>query len=235
MILVLLFIYGIIFGSFFNVVIWRVPRNESLISPNSYCPECKRRLRPSELIPLVSYLIQKGQCHGCQARISIRYPLVELVTGVLFVIAGFVASSSGELITQVVFYSFLFVCAIIDIEHKILPNVLVLPGMLIGCLLALIGLSIPIEQSLLGIVAGGGTLLLIAVLSRGGMGMGDVKFIAMIGAFVGVLDVFKILFLASFIGAIVGIIYLRKTHQDKKTPVPFGPFLAMGAFIISLL
>jgi len=223
------FCFGLVFGSFFNVVIHRLPRGLSLVKPGSSCPNCGHRLSNLELIPLVSYLWQRGACKACGERISWRYPLVEFLTGVGFAFIAWSNPAWPERIVGYVLFSLLLVLAFIDLEHKLLPNVLTLAGVGMGLIFSLLGWTGPITQSVLGIVVGFGLVAAIAVISRGGMGMGDAKLLALIGSFLGWQTVFYVLFWASVIGAVVGITYLYVTKQDRKTPIPFGPFLAVAA------
>lgn len=223
------FCFGLVFGSFFNVVIHRLPRGLSLVKPGSSCPNCGHRLSSLELIPLVSYLWQRGACKACGERISWRYPLVEFLTGVGFAFIAWSNPAWPERIVGYVLFSLLLVLAFIDLEHKLLPNVLTLAGVGMGLIFSLLGWTGPIAQSVLGIVVGFGLVAAIAVISRGGMGMGDAKLLALIGSFLGWQTVFYVLFWASVIGAVVGITYLYVTKQDRKTPIPFGPFLAVAA------
>src|SRR5690554_1751288 len=152
---VLLFLYGIVLGSFYNVVVYRLPRKLSLVHPRSHCPNCKRQLSPGELIPIFSFLLQRGRCRGCGTLISFRYPLVELITGLGFVASGFLSPNIPTLIVGLFLFSLLLVIALIDLEHKIIPNVLSLSGTVSALFFALMGWTIPIEQSLLGIIIGG--------------------------------------------------------------------------------
>ncbi len=224
-------ILGLIFGSFFNVLIWRIPNKISIRHPGSHCPECKEPLSIWELIPVFSYLIQKGLCRHCQTKIDILYPIVELFTGLGFYFFSLYSLSWQDLLVKLVFFSLLVIAGIIDIRTKLLPNIITIPGIMIGLFFAALGWSITLKSSLLGILVSGGILLLIAIISKGGMGMGDVKYFALIGTFIGPQASVIALFLASFSGAVFGILYLYITKKDRKTPIPFGPFLMLGALI----
>lgn len=225
------FCFGLVFGSFFNVVIYRLPRGLSLVKPGSSCPRCGHRLSSLELIPLFSFLWQRGACKACGAMISRRYPLVEFLTGLGFALIAWTSSAWTELIVGLVFLSLLLVLAFIDLDHKLLPNVLTLPGVGVGLLFSLLGWTTPVLDSLLGAIVGFVLITVIVVVSRGGMGMGDAKLLALVGSFLGWKAVFYVLFWGSVFGAIVGIIYLYITKQDRKTPIPFGPFLAAAGII----
>ena len=186
----LAFLFGLIFGSFFNVVIYRLPKGMSVVKPGSSCPKCGHRLGPLELVPVVSYLLQKGRCQSCGEPIAWRYPIVELGTGLGFACIAWQSSSGIELVVGFVYFSLLFVLALIDLDHKLLPNALTLPGIAFGLFFALLGWSIPFWSSVLGVSLGFAVMFAIALISRGGMGMGDVKLMAMIGAFLGWQKVF---------------------------------------------
>ena len=230
-----IFLLGLVLGSFFNVVIYRLPRKMSLVKPGSGCPKCGHRLGPSELIPVFSYLWQRGACRECGDRIALRYPLVELAAGIGFWAMWRHSSSPEEFLSGAVFFSLLLLLAIIDLEHKLLLNSLTLPGIALGLLFGLLGWTSSFWTSLLGAGAGFLLILVIALISRGGMGMGDVKFMAMIGSFLGWKSVFYVLFGASVLGSVGGILYLYLTKQDRKTPIPFGPSLATAALIVYFL
>jgi len=227
-----IFLLGLVLGSFYNVVIYRLPRKLSLVKPGSSCPKCGHRLGASELIPVVSFLWQKGACKECGDRIALRYPLVELATGLGFLAILYHSSSFGDVLVGLAFFSLLLVLALIDLEHKLLPNVLTLSGTALGLVFGLLGWTSSFWTNVLGAGVGFLLMFLIALISRGGMGMGDVKLMAMIGAFLGWKSVFYVLFGASLLGSIGGILYLYITKQDRKTPIPFGPSLAVAALIV---
>lgn len=229
------FLFGLVFGSFFNVVVYRLPRKLSLIKPGSSCPHCKHRLSASELIPVISFLWQRGRCKECGGKISWRYPVVELFVGLGFAFIAWQSSSITELVVWLVFFSLLLVLALIDLEHKILPNLLTVLGIGLGLLFGLLGWTSSFWTSLLGAAVGFLLMILIALISRGGMGMGDVKLMALIGSFMGWKAVFYVLFGASLLGSVGGIIYLHLTKQDRKTPIPFGPCLAIAAIVCFFL
>lgn len=230
-----LFLLGLVLGSFYNVVIYRLPRKLSLVTPGSSCPKCGHRLGASELVPVFSFLWQKGACKECGEKIALRYPLVELATGVGFLAIFRYSSSLGELLVGLVFSSLLLLLALIDLEHKLLPNILTVSGTVLGLVFALLGWTSSFWTSVLGAGVGFLLIFVIALISRGGMGMGDVKLMAMIGAFLGWKSVFYVLFGASLLGSVGGILYLYITKQDRKTPIPFGPSLAAVALIVYFL
>ena len=231
----LFFILGLIFGSFYNVVVYRLPKGLSLVKPRSSCPHCKHELTPGELVPILSYLWQRGRCKVCKEPISWRYPIVEFATGVGFALVAWKSIYWSDYLVGSVFFSLLLVLALIDLEHKLLPNKLTLSGLAIGLLFSLLGWNLPFFSSLLGGTVGFALLFVIALISRGGMGMGDVKLMALIGSFLGWKAVFYVLFGGALFGSIGGLMYLYITKQDRKTPIPFGPSLALAAFLYYLL
>ena len=229
-------IFGAMVGSFLNVCIHRLPKEESIVRPGSHCPKCKTPIRFYDNIPLLSYLLLGGKCRHCKAPISIQYPIVEAITALssFFLFITFGVSLSF-------FYYFSFVAAliaitVIDLYHQIIPDVISLPGIVIGLLGSLVIPQITFWSSLIGVISGGGSLFLVATVyqwlfKREGMGGGDVKLLAMIGAFLGWKAVILTIFLSSFIGSIIGITVMLIKGKDFKYAIPFGPFLALGAVI----
>ncbi|WP_399631840.1 prepilin peptidase [Sporosarcina sp. SG10008] len=227
----LFFIYGIVFGSFFNVVGLRVPKKESIVSPPSHCTTCDRKLGVLDLVPVFSYIFLKGKCRRCGSKISPIYPFMEFVTGVLFALSFYMLGFSSELVVAILFMSLLVVITVSDIAYMLIPNKVLLPFAIV-----LIGLRliIPLEpwwDSFLGAIVGFGVLYLIAIVSKGGMGGGDIKLFFVIGLVLGTTNTLVTLFLAAFIGSIVGLIVLKRTGQGRKTPIPFGPSIAVAAVI----
>lgn len=227
----LFFIYGIVFGSFFNVVGLRVPKKESIVSPPSHCTTCDRKLGVLDLVPVFSYIFLKGKCRRCGSKISPIYPFMEFVTGVLFALSFYMLGFSSELVVAILFVSLLVIITVSDIAYMLIPNKVLLPFAIV-----LIGLrlAIPLEpwwDSFLGAIVGFGVLYLIGVVSKGGMGGGDIKLFFVIGLVLGTTNTLVTLFLAAFIGSIVGLIVLKRTGQGRKTPIPFGPSIAVAAVI----
>lgn len=161
-----MFCLGLVLGSFYNVVIYRLPRKMSLVKPGSSCPHCGHRLGAGELIPVLSFLWQKGRCKSCGSRISLRYPIIELTAGIGFAVTAYLSSSLPEMLVGAVFFSLLLLLAVIDLEHKVLPDVLTLPGIGLGLLFALLGWTSSVLISLLGAVFGFGLMVAIALISR---------------------------------------------------------------------
>ncbi len=225
---------GAAIGSFLNVLIYRIPEGQSIVFPSSRCPKCTHSIRFYDNIPIISYLVLRGRCRDCREKISLRYPIVEAITALL---SMFLFWKYGLSIKYV--FSFTFTCALIvitfiDLDHQIIPDVITLPGIPLFFLMAVFFMGIPILEALLGILIGGGCLFAIAFLyeiitKREGMGGGDIKLLAMLGAFLGWKSIFFILFVSSLLGAVVGISVMIAKGKDMKYAVPFGPFLSIAA------
>ena len=224
---------GLIIGSFMNVCIYRLPRHLSPVRPRSSCTKCGNMLAWYENIPIGSYLVLRGRCRGCGAPISLMYPIIEAITCLMFLGAYLLYGPSPLLVARLLFGCAMIVLFVIDLQHKILPNVITLPGIVAGLLLSEVA-GPGWKDSLIGIVAGGGMLWAIAeiyyrVRKEEGLGMGDVKMLAMIGAFLGWKLMLLTLVLASFSGTIVGVGVLIAKKESLKYALPFGTFLAVGA------
>ncbi len=252
------FIFGLLFGSFLNVCIYRLPRDESIAFPPSHCTNCSTPIKYYQNIPVISYLLLGGKCSSCKEPISVIYPVVELFTAVLITLLFYKYGVTIETFVYVILALSLIVISFIDLEHFIIPNVITLPGIIIGLaynllitdwglLLKIIpGLDfgnifyiaprIPALNSVLGIIIGGGTLLLIAYLykiirKREGMGMGDVKLLAMLGAFLGINGVFFIILVSSLVGSVIGITLILIQRGNMKLALPYGPFISFAAVL----
>ena len=246
---------GLCFGSFLGVVVHRVPRKESIVQPRSRCPSCGHELSAADNIPVVSWLLLGGKCRYCKARVPARYPAGEALTAVVWILAVLrrdqlipvgADSAAGESWQLMAFLPFLWVLvalSLIDLEHKILPNRIVYPSIIAGIpLLAVVAATGPgLEpwlRALAGMVAGAGGFLVVALISPAGMGMGDVKLAGLIGLFTGYLGWGRLVvaFFASFaVGAVVGIVLMIAGKAGRKTAIPFGPFMALGAIFSTLL
>lgn len=223
------FIFGLVFGSFANVLIYRLPRHESIVFPGSRCPACGAPIRAWDNIPVVSFLVLRGRCRACGTAISPRYIIVELATGALMagVVWRFGLSPSALRYGVLVFA--LLVVFFTDLEHQIIPNAVTYPGIVMGLALsAAVGELIP---SLIAAAAAGLVFLILGVVSRGGMGGGDIKLAAMIGAFLGSPAVIVALFLAVALGGGMGLVLLALRLRSRKDMIPFGPAMAAGATI----
>ena len=230
-----LFGLGLLVGSFLNVCIYRLPRGESLAWPASHCTTCDRPLSWYENIPLLSWAVLRGRCRTCRSRISIRYPIVELITGVLFAGAYFAFGLTPLLPVRLLFACAMIVLFAIDLEHQILPNEITLPGIAIGFLCALF-LPPGWKSSLIGLLAGGLFPFLVAeaylrIRKREGMGMGDFKMLAMVGAFLGWPLVWVTLILACVLGIVIGGGALLASRRGMATRIAFGTFIAIAALV----
>jgi leader peptidase (prepilin peptidase)/N-methyltransferase len=229
-------IFGAIVGSFLNVCICRLPKGESIVTPGSHCPHCGSAIKFYDNIPLISYLVLGGKCRNCHGTISIQYPLVEGVTALSSFLLFLKFGLSWSYFFYFVFVAALIVITVIDLYHQIIPDVISLPGIGVGLLASLIVPDLPFLNSLIGMLLGGGSLFVVATLyqwlfKREGMGGGDVKLLAMIGAFLGWKAVILTILLSSLIGSISGVIVMVAKGKDFKYAIPFGPFLSLGAVI----
>ncbi len=229
-----IFLFGLVVGSFVNVCIYRLPRNESIVFPSSHCPECKTPVRPWHNLPVIGFLVLKGKCRDCQTPISWRYPLVEILHGFgfLFILRQF--GPSLQTLIYLAFFSSLVAVIFIDLSHQIIPDAITLPGIVIGVITASTILPPGPLNSLIGLFLGGGIFYLVAILSlkilkKEGMGGGDIKLIAMIGAFLGWQGVLLTIFLASLSGSIIGLSMILLRGRTRADLIPFGPYLAFGA------
>ena len=235
----LLAMLGLIVGSFLNVCIYRLPRGQSVNWPGSRCTSCLRAIAWYENVPVVSWLALRGRCRNCGERIAVMYPIVELITGALFVAGYFIYGWTPLLAVRLAFACAMVVLFVIDLQHHILPNVITVPGIVIGFVLSLF-LPPGWQSSLIGLIAGGGVLFAIAEAYyrlRGieGLGMGDVKMLSMIGAFLGWKLVLVTLVLASFAGSVIGIGVRASGRGGMKAALPFGTFLAVGALTAAVV
>ena len=236
---VLIFILGLIVGSFSNVCIYRIPRNESIIYPASHCPKCRSKIKPVDNIPLLSFILLKGRCRNCKSKISIQYPIVELLTGLIYLIIYLIYGLSIQTLIYIILSSALIIIAFIDLNEQIIPDVISLPGIVIGFILSFFVPYILFINSALGVVIGGGIILIIGlagsvIFKKEAMGGGDVKLAAMIGAFLGWRFIIISLFLGFFLGALAGIILILSKIKNREDTMPFGPFIVLGSFITLL-
>ncbi|HHV63074.1 MAG TPA: prepilin peptidase [Firmicutes bacterium] len=255
-------VVGAVTGSFLNVCIHRLPRGEPVAYPGSHCPSCGSGLTARDLVPILSYIALRGRCRHCGARIPARYPVVELGTGAVFWAiwatgvrgwgywgggpgaAGQGAGAGGvtwAMVSGAVLVCLVMVAGIIDLEHGLIPDRVTFPGMAAGLVAGLMAPA-PVSgshlaglwSSILGLAAGGGLVLVVAALSRGGMGGGDVKLLAMVGSFLGPLGAVEAFFIACIIGAIVGAGLILAGRKGRKDHVPFGPFVAASTIAMIL-
>ena len=235
---VFLFIFlisvGAAVGSFLNVLIFRIPEGQSIVLPSSHCPKCGHAVRVYDNIPIISYLILRGKCRDCHEKISMQYPIVEAITALMSLLLFLKFGLSLKFLSSFIFACALIVITFIDLRHQIIPDVISLPGIPVFFFLAVIFMNLTVWESLLGILIGGGCLFAIAFLyeiitKREGMGGGDIKLLAMLGAFLGWKSLFFVLFASSLLGAVVGVSAMIMKGQDMKYAVPFGPFLSIAA------
>ena len=227
-------ILGLFIGSFLNVCICRIPLKESIVLPPSHCPHCQTRLKPWDLIPLLSYLLCRGKCRYCGAKISIQYPLLEVLTGFLYLLTYWQFELTSEGYLMLLLVSALIVISGIDAKHRIIPDAITYPGMIIGFIAAIFSVHIQVTDAVFGFLAAGGFFFLIALLTRGGIGGGDIKLMAFVGTFLGLKYALLAIFFGSIIGSFYGLGLIALKKAGLKSAVPYGPFLAAGTFISAL-
>jgi len=242
--LIIAFLTGLCFGSFLNVLVYRLPLKKSIVAPPSSCPSCAARLSLVDLIPLFGYMLLRGRCRYCGAKISARYPLIELTIGLLFLFMFLKFGLTMKAFYNLTLLYLLIGITLIDLEYRIVPNTLVAAGLILGALMQLpnifsywfeISPSLLTEpffnDAVLGFLVGGALLLIVFLVSRGGMGAGDVKLIAMIGYFVGLRGTALVLLLAFLFGALVGVTFMLLGRLTRKDALPFAPYLSLATFI----
>ncbi len=225
---------GLAVGSFLNVLVHRLPRGESVVFPPSHCPSCGAAIRPYDNIPVASWILLRAKCRVCRAPISARYPTIELVHAALWVFVALRARDWGELLAGALLCSACVALAAIDAEFQILPDRITLPTAVLGLALSFFSAARPPASAFLGAALGAGGLFLVAFLyervtGQEGMGMGDVKMLGMIGAFLGPAGVLVTVLLSSVAGSLVGLALLASGKGDRRMRLPFGVFLAAGA------
>jgi leader peptidase (prepilin peptidase)/N-methyltransferase len=253
--IILAFLAGLLIGSFLNVCIHRLPRDLSVVRPRSYCPHCEKMIAWYDNIPLVSYFALGGRCRHCRERISVRYPIVELATALAFAVCIAALGPTAAAFKYSIFAAILITLIASDLEERILPDEFTLGGTLVGLVLSafvpldpeFVSMLTPVSwgprghsiaESVFGALIGSGSIWLVGFLyekirHREGLGLGDVKMIAMIGAFLGLRMALLTLMLASMLGAVGGLIYIAITRKDSKTyELPFGSFLGLSALIV---
>jgi leader peptidase (prepilin peptidase)/N-methyltransferase len=232
-------LFGLVIGSFLNVVAYRVPLGRSVVSPPSACPECGHAIRWHDNLPVVSWLLLGGRCRDCEARISARYPLVEAATGALFVGTFLVIGSVWVLPAYLLFVAASVVLVLTDLDHKRIPNRILYPATVAAAVLLAAGAAADGTLSFVPrALAGGGIyfglLLVIALLARGGFGMGDVKLAFLLGTFLAFQSwetLWSGIFLAFVIGGVVSLLLLVTKRKGRKDAIPFGPPLIVGAWV----
>jgi leader peptidase (prepilin peptidase)/N-methyltransferase len=240
-IIVIISLLGLSLGSFLNVCIYRIPHKKSILHPGSSCPKCETKIRFYDNIPVLSYVMLRGRCRSCGAAISLQYPLVELLTAALLVIAYLRFGLTWDFAARGILILAMILTFFIDLKHRIIPDVLTLPGIILGFLLSFLVDSPSVLNSALGAIVGGAIFYLAAVLGeilfkKESMGGGDIKLAILLGAFLGWKNVILVFFLSAFFGALIGgaALFFSKQVKDSRT-IPFGPFLALGAIIAIFL
>jgi leader peptidase (prepilin peptidase)/N-methyltransferase len=236
-------LFGLAVGSFLNVVIWRLPRGKSIVSPASRCTSCNTPIKPWDNVPVISYVLLRGKCRYCGARISLRYPLVESLNAALWALVYWRFGMGWHLPVYFVFMSSLIAITFIDLDFQIIPDSITLPGIPLGLLAGIFLLPDPMARmmslgwkaSLIGVAVGFGLYYAVAVLSRGGMGGGDIKLMSMVGGAMGWKAVLLTTFLGSLAGSVLGLFLILFRGKGRKTKVPFGPFLALGTVLTLFL
>lgn len=240
-ILILIILIGLALGSFLNVCIYRIPLKKSILFPNSFCPNCGAKIRAWDNIPLLSFILLKGKCRKCKSKISLQYPLVEFITSALILITYWRFGWGWEFVAKSILGLFLIVIFFIDLKHRIIPDVVTLPGIALGFFFSFFVKSNSMTNSVIGILVGGVLFYLSAVLGellfkKESMGGGDIKLAMMLGAFLGWQKILLVFLLSAVLGAMVGGIALFFSKEIKKTKmIPFGPFLALGSILAIFL
>ncbi len=237
--LLLIILYGLIIGSFLNVLIYRIPKEESIVWPGSHCPACSHPLKWSDNIPLISYLLLKGKCRYCRAPISARYPLVEGLNALVYITMYLKFGFGVDFVFYSLISSVLLAVTFIDLKEMIIPDSLVVSILLLSVAhktvnYFLYSISPGLIGSILGLLAAGGLFAAIVIISGGGMGGGDITLIGVLGFVLGVKHIFLNIFLSFVSGAIISIVLLAAKVKTRKDPVPFGPFIVLGFFMTVL-
>jgi leader peptidase (prepilin peptidase)/N-methyltransferase len=236
LVLISSFLFGTLIGSFLNVCIYRLPAGRSIVRPGSSCPKCGHSIRWWENIPIISWIFLRARCSSCGASISVRYPLVELLTGLLSMLLIYKFGLTINYLVYLLFTAALIAITFIDLDHRIIPDSISLPGILVGFAVSFIVPRPSPLDSLIGIVLGGGILYLITwgyylLTKKIGMGGGDIKLLAMIGAFLGWQSLPLVIFVSAMTGSVIGLVMMAVAKGGRYYQIPFGPFLALGALV----
>jgi len=232
--MVLAILLGLVIGSFLNVVIARVPEQRSVWRPRSACPGCGTPIAWHDNIPILSFVALRGRCRACGMVIPWRYPVVEAATGIVFALNYALLGPTADFVEASALFAMLIAITAIDLRHQIIPDVITLPGILVGAAANLATGRVPWQDSLIGIAVGGGIFLVIILASRGGMGGGDMKLGAMLGAFLGWKLGLLAVLLGVLTGGVVALLLLLLGRKGRKEAIPFGPFLALGGAVAFL-
>ena len=234
---ILISLYGLIIGSFLNVCIYRIPREESIAFPSSHCPNCGTSLKWCDLVPVFSFIVQRGKCRYCGEKISPQYPIIELLNAILYLIIYTKFGLSLEFFFYAIIFSLLIVITLIDLQHMIIPDILIILILVISViykilLYILYSKSPDLLNSIGGLVLSSLLFILIIIVSKGGMGGGDVTLIGALGFILGIKRIFLTIFLSFILGVIISIFLLITKIKGRKDPIPFGPFIILGFFIV---
>lgn len=232
---IVIFIFGLMIGSFLNVCIYRIPRKESIVFPASHCPSCGKEIMFRDNIPILSYIILKGRCRFCSAKISIRYPIIEILTATFLLLLFLKYGATLDYLRFAFFVCVLIVISAIDIEHLVIPNRVIVPAIAVGILFSIIMGFKTLLESFIGIAVGGGLLLLIALIApfffkQESLGGGDIKLAIFMGIFLGPF-VLMAIFWGFCVGALVGLALMARKEKGLKDAITFGPFLSIGSVI----
>ena len=228
----LFFILGAIFGSFFNVVGLRGPKGKSFTTDRSYCPNCQKKLNWYELIPVISYLIQAGKCRGCGQTIGKLYPIIELLTGLFFALSYWRFDLTLELVLSLIVVSLAIIIIVTDYTYTLIPNKILLFFLPILIIARIVTPLNPWWSPIVGSLTGFGLLLLIIIVSKGGMGAGDMKYFAVLGIVFGFPNILLVFFLSTLYGAVINIGLLALKKVTRKSAVPFGPYISFAALTV---
>lgn len=236
---VIVLLFGAVIGSFLNVCIYRLPREESVAWPASHCPSCRKPIALYDNVPILSYLILRGRCRACQVPISVQYPLVEAANALGYLAVFWVFGFTAVACVYAGLLSALIVITGTDLSHTMIPDAVTLPGIVVGLLCATMILPLGLLNSLLGVALGGGILWALAwvspyIFGKEGMGGGDIKLMAMVGAFIGWQPVLLAIMIGSFLGSLVGVGLIAIGIMRRDQYIPFGPFLAAGSLLALL-
>ncbi len=240
-VLILVIVTGLALGSFLNVCIYRIPLKKSILFPSSFCPNCDTKIRAWDNVPLLSFILLKGKCRKCKAKISLQYPLVEFITSALIVITYLRYGLGWEFAAKAILCLLLIAIFFIDLKHRIIPDVITLPGVALGLLFSFFAKSPSVLNSLIGILVGGVLFYVSAILGellfkKESLGGGDIKLAMMLGAFLGWQKILLVFLLSAVLGTVVGAIAMLFSKDVKKTRmIPFGPFLALGTVLAIFL
>lgn len=228
---VFVFVFGLIIGSFLNVCIYRIPKKESIVMDSSHCPFCNSRIKHFDLIPVFSYLILGGKCRNCRTKISVRYPVVELLNAILYMVCFWHYGWVYHIIPKCILCSVLIVISFIDFDTKEIPNGSVLIILICGMINIWLDPGLTWINGLIGFFAASLPMFLIALISGGGMGGGDIKLMAAAGLFLGWSNILTAFFIACLVAGFTGLVLILTKKKGRKDKIPFGPFLAFGILL----